>query len=733
MEIDKPSFEKDLWGQCNKLHERLNKKIEYYKSLRKTFKPIHSSFSELNEKIKSMKISMDPTIPLELYTDSKTNETASMEIVSKWYGLPLTMVKIKDFISYSVDYNTQTLFNVEQHLEDLINKMRKEKSEYDDFQKCINSLSDSKKVMEKKMKDYHKIMKIAEQSVLDLKKIEINVMSINDATMIQESKDLSEEKAKQLTTDCIKPFNIYKDSVKKANDIRLESIEKQKHLLYIYQNIEEELGKLNETISNIYYTNLKIQKESIDKMIIEVDKIRNSINTKKDIKQLIINYAGNEKPEEEILFINFPSLIDFDKSDSNDAYRIYKETIEFIKKIVIDEYPNYNKQLEEDKNDMREITNKLFVEYTEKGKEKLLNYIKNRKTHYFFLTILSRLRTNNRFKQSAQLINLLGDILLDILKHAKKEEHYDDAKNCIILSQTFYSEENNEKSYLLEKIRKDEWLSSADFWIYFIDRMINQEIDKFVTTHDEISKSDILNGSKEINDKMKYKISELLFSQLLPYVNNMNEFKLGLKNIVKITEAFIEKYKFVEESHKESIFGLISDKHEEVEKIRKECKHNNEFLKIIMNNDTSKNNNKNKDTDLNNKISNEIKSNNIINNKNNSKQNEHIFRSFTTKDKNNIEETNKNEALNNQKINDKKSNNNEGGGLLDNLIRGSKKMMSSFVGGDKKEEKKEEKKKKKKRKIKKKKKRKIKKIPNKIQNHHKKKRKHKIAMVEKNQ
>lgn len=641
MEIDKPSFEKDLWGQCNKLHERLNKKIEYYKSLRKTFKPIHSSFSELNEKIKSMKISMDPTIPLELYTDSKANETASMEIVSKWYGLPLTMVKIKDFISYSVDYNTQTLFNVEQHLEDLINKMRKEKSEYDDFQKCINSLSDSKKVMEKKMKDYHKIMKIAEQSVLDLKKIEINVMSINDATMIQESKDLSEEKAKQLTTDCIKPFNIYKDSVKKANDIRLESIEKQKHLLYIYQNIEEELGKLNETISNIYYTNLKIQKESIDKIIIEVDKIRNSINTKKDIKQLIINYAGNEKPEEEILFINFPSLIDFDKSDSNDAYRIYKETIEFIKKIVIDEYPNYNKQLEEDKNDMREITNKLFVEYTEKGKEKLLNYIKNRKTHYFFLTILSRLRTNNRFKQSAQLINLLGDILLDILKHAKKEKHYDDAKNCIILSQTFYSEENNEKSYLLEKIRKDEWLSSADFWIYFIDRMINQEIDKFVTTHDEISKSDILNGSKEINDKMKYKISELLFSQLLPYVNNMNEFKLGLKNIVKITEAFIEKYKFVEESHKESIFGLISDKHEEVEKIRKECKHNNEFLKIIMNNDTSKNNNKNKDTDLNNKISNEIKSNNIINNKNNSKQNEHIFRSFTTKDKNNIEETNK--------------------------------------------------------------------------------------------
>ena len=40
MEIEKPSFETHLWGQCNKLHERLTKKIDYYKSLCKAFKPI---------------------------------------------------------------------------------------------------------------------------------------------------------------------------------------------------------------------------------------------------------------------------------------------------------------------------------------------------------------------------------------------------------------------------------------------------------------------------------------------------------------------------------------------------------------------------------------------------------------------------------------------------------------------------------------------------------------------
>ena len=55
-------------------------------------------------------------------------------------------------------------------------------------------------------------------------------------------------------------------------------------------------------ITNIFFSNLKIQKEFIEKEIIEIDNIRNSINTTKDIKQLIINYSGNEEPEKEITF-----------------------------------------------------------------------------------------------------------------------------------------------------------------------------------------------------------------------------------------------------------------------------------------------------------------------------------------------------------------------------------------------------------------------------------------------
>ena len=82
------------------------------------------------------------------------------------------------------------------------------------------------------------------------------------------------------------------------------------------------LGKLVH-LFQIFSANLKFQKEFVDEIIININNIKNSINIEKYIKQLILNFAGNEKPEEEIKFINFPSVIDFEKNESNETFRIY--------------------------------------------------------------------------------------------------------------------------------------------------------------------------------------------------------------------------------------------------------------------------------------------------------------------------------------------------------------------------------------------------------------------------
>ncbi len=658
MKIERPSFQKDLWGQYTKLHERLNKKIDYYKSLKKAFDPIFSAFSDLNKKISSFEFGMDPTIPVELYTDSKTSHSNSMEIDSKWYSIPLTMKIVKDFIVNTIDYSSQALFHIVSNIDTLILKMMKEKSEYDDFIKYLNFYSDNKKIMDKNMKFYHQKMYAAEQSVLDLKKLEIKNMSINKHQTILETRELLESKTTQLINEAIKPFNVYKESVDKANYIREESIKKQINLLYTYQNIEDEIGKTNTTISSLIISNLNIQNNfNLDK-VREIEKIKNSINTQKDIRQLIINYAGNEKPEEKIPYTYFPSVIDFDKDDTNEHYEIDAKTIEYVKTKIPDEYPNYDKNLEFNKNDMREKLYKLFEEFKEEEKNKISDYIKDNRTHVYFLILLSKLRTNNRFKQDERLINFLGEILNYILDVSYKDKIYDNAKNCIILSQTFYTEkEEGNKIYLLEKIRKHKWLVSNDFWINFIDRMIDQEINKFLINHPEIHKEDILNCSEDLSDKMKFKLSELLFSQLLPYVNNMNEFKLELKNIVYITEEFISKYNFLIEEHKDSIFGLLSNEKEEIEKLRnnykKENKNKSKNNKKIDNNS---NDNKNNNNDKNNNKSTTSTISTPLNNSNNDKPASSLSNLKNIFEKPNNNSTNKNTNNTGNKINSNTNN-----------------------------------------------------------------------------
>lgn len=581
MENDKPSFERDLWGQTGKLHERLLIKIDYYKSLYNAFEGIHKSLNELNKRLNSTKLTMDPTIPVSLYTNGEKMEND--DII--WYGVPLTLKKVFDYIKVNCDYNTQTLFNIVSNLKYLIKKMKTEKSEYDDFQKSVNSLNSIKNTMEKNMKVYHQKMTAAETSVLDYNKVLVKNLSIIESPEINQSKALLETKTKQLMDDSVKPFNTYKNSVNKANEFRVDSINKQKNLLYVYQVMEEEIGKFNINTLKLFFQNQTIQKGFLDIEYLELRKVVDIDNTFKDIKQLIIDYTGHDKPDEEITFGYFPTTIDFDRCENSETYEIYTKSVAYIKNVIPDEFPNFNQELEDKKNEMREITNKLFENYTKEGEKELLKLIGDNRTYHFFLILLSKLRTNNRFQQDSQLIDLLGNILNKIVNYSEQKLDYESARNCIILSQTFYSEGNGQKNYLLEKIRKHKWLTSTEFWFNFIDKMVEQEIDKFAKMREDINKDDIIHNQDSLNEKLKHKLSELLFSQLLPYVNNMNEFKVPLKTIVQITETFSQKYKFLSEAQKDSIFGLISNE-KEIEKIRKECQKNNTL--VIKNYDNKK-------------------------------------------------------------------------------------------------------------------------------------------------
>ena len=187
-----------------------------------------------------------------------------------------------------------------------------------------------------------------------------------------------------------------------------------------------------------------------------------------------------------------------------------------MKNVIPDIMPNFDIEKENRKQEMRELSKKIFainVAFTDDEKKKLMEYLEQKWSQTYFLIYLSRQRTNGRFARSEKLVKDLAEILNLILQTSEKEKDYEAARNCMILSQTYYYDEkdkegNVKKKYLLEFILPYKWLRTPDFWRGLIEKMISLEIDKFVETNpDEPSLFD------EKNEKSRERFSNsLLFS-----------------------------------------------------------------------------------------------------------------------------------------------------------------------------------------------------------------------------
>ena len=77
MKSEKLSFEKDLWNKYNLLHERLRKKNEYIKLLKKSLEPIYEITKELEKKIHSFKIALDPTVPSNIINEESESSDST--------------------------------------------------------------------------------------------------------------------------------------------------------------------------------------------------------------------------------------------------------------------------------------------------------------------------------------------------------------------------------------------------------------------------------------------------------------------------------------------------------------------------------------------------------------------------------------------------------------------------------------------------------------------------------
>ena len=559
------NFERYLWNKYQPLHDRLMNKIAYLSKVLASFNDIYHVKKEYYKNIKPL---MNNEIPPCKEEDNIKEVITFVRNTNDKYN----------------EYEKQMYTEIIKNLKDLIEKMKREKNLYDDYVNSLALYNDEKKKMENLKKIYHQNAQIAEKSTLYLKELVIK-KKLNNEPLINKQIDLSENESKNRLTAMSKDCTAYIASLDKVNKSRIELNQKQSILLKTYQSLEKDDKTLYSKIMDIMRAYQKKILDYTGEGYNKTEALQKNIDIDRDMRKLIEELRSRDKPEEEIPYVHYPTEIDFDKCSDTKDYKVYNEMVKTIKKYHNRVFNDYDEKLEEKKNKMRELIYKFFdmnkVTDNEDRKQ-LLEYIKDEKTHELFLIVLSKLRTNNRFCREKHLIELVSEILLTILNVAQKNNNYISAKNCVILSQTFYYlDESKNKVYIVDKIKKHPWISSMKFWKDFILIMILKEFKKL----EDMNPESKLVISKNINvtDNIKPKIGEILFSQLLPYVGNMNEFGIKKKYIIKIINDINKRFNYINKANFESIINIVCSTSEEMEQVQKEIDEDPELKGSCLN------------------------------------------------------------------------------------------------------------------------------------------------------
>jgi hypothetical protein len=314
-----------------------------------------------------------------------------------------------------------------------------------------------------------------------------------------------------------------------------------------------------------------------------------------DIDEFIDKNKTDLTPDEPILFIPYypEASLEARNNSGNDKKDI--DNLDINYNVILTLYKNFrdirkdlNMDEEKKKYRLRFLCTKIFkigpgMEFKKEEKKELISMLKEQFYKSYFLITLSKQRTKGRFQRSETLLNDLSEILHYILDESEKKNDFESAKNCIILSQTFYHERPNPKNkketkkvYLFEYIKYYKWLKNINFWEGIIDYMTKSEIEKT----EKINKK---NNITETPQEIKKRLNNIGFSQVLSYSNSMLEFKINKEDIIKVVDVFVKKYE-LDPDMSEAIYENIksskfSEEDEENEKYFKELEEKYENRK----------------------------------------------------------------------------------------------------------------------------------------------------------
>ena len=546
-------YEDNLCGKVDFLHDHFKYNIGYHKEL-----------IELIDKIKKAYLSFSTSLK-NIYVKKYSHlENKSSIFYQLFLGfiehLKIESQEYKDLSDKITNQLTESL-NLISNLD------KKEDTLYKEFTSLRKEFRNSNSKFEEKKKIYNKKMEETEKAINELKSIKVNSLTPNYEILQKED----------AISQCINSTKIdeqkYIKLLKETNTLINNVNSSEKDLLQFYQNNDK---KILESIKNNNYCLIFVYMKEISIKIVNDIETRVQqyikLDINKEIKTFIDQNKTNSLQLKNLEFIPYKpssSLENSLKSTSeNELMNINYEVLSVLQKEFKDICADIDMGEEKKRKNMRVLCLNLFDEknsnFTEQNKNELISYMKNKEYRQYFIKTLTNQRTNGKFKRKEKIFNEILDILNFILDLAEKEQNYENAKNCIILSQTFYTEkeiddETNEKHYLMDYIKKHKWLSKVSFWHELIEFDIKKEEKKY-----EEEKAKKIEEGKKIGE-----ISNMYFSIILTFSTNMNMFGFPKNEAIKIVNSSVEKCK-LSDNMKEILLKNIEDIYDKKRMLEKE-------------------------------------------------------------------------------------------------------------------------------------------------------------------
>ena len=392
-----------------------------------------------------------------------------------------------------------------------------------------------------------------ENLVCLIKYLENSLLNVTKQRKITYFNKLKEpdDKINKATNNISNSLLIYISKIKENNKIlneellKIENDIKSNNFKEAKQNQKEEviLSKddfIPKDEINIYKYKLKVIKKI--KLPLELNEINEKEikNDKKDLaakfddKFIYLNEQDVYNITEKLYNYNFFAL---DKSKYN--LTIEKGKIEALK--LSTEILSF---LGADKN-KQELLEKNFDEFKNSANEKILNNFENMKEFYI---VLNNHRGKSKNQFSEKLFELCIYIFQKTLNFLLQNRNLELEDLMIILSQTFFKEENGKKKYICDIIKSHDLYKKENFWEEIVVHKIEEEF--------KLKKKLIQQDLNIINTSQKK--DETIATKLIPLGSIMIEFDFPKKKAIEVVEKVLKKYKCGKDT-KEQIISFLKN------------------------------------------------------------------------------------------------------------------------------------------------------------------------------